>query len=153
MNNQFLIYLVTIINVIAAAGAYSIISLYNFQDHIGRKDRPAFSFWSRDSWIRKYKRVDKGSPISTSLIIARNTWYTRFFKLQYKEAFPGSATIFVMFTDGFHLMQFVFTKCAFAAIAINTPHPLASFVVLCVVWGISFTFFLNIARHESYRKS
>lgn len=64
-------------------------------------------FWEQDSWMRKYKK-DKINTEAYKFEGAPNNWYYRFFKIKYKERFPGSATIFVTLTDGFHLMQFLF---------------------------------------------
>jgi len=57
------------------------------------------SFWGVNSWVRKY---------DSTLPIIRTNWYYRTFKIIYKEHFPGSATIFVWLTDGYHLTQFFF---------------------------------------------
>jgi hypothetical protein len=56
-------------------------------------------FWSKESWTLKYKWK------SVPNMFAPDTWYYRTFEIPYKERFPGSATIFVSLTDGYHLVQ------------------------------------------------
>lgn len=51
-----------------------------------RGQKAGDSFWGERSWWRKYKGLDAT-----------------------KEAFPGSTTIFVFLTDGYHFCQFLFT--------------------------------------------
>src|SRR6478736_5466835 len=63
-----------------------------------RDDVHPDSFWGDRSYNRKYDR---------RMIIAPATWYYRFFEIKYKERFPGSATVFVALTDGYHLMQLI----------------------------------------------
>lgn len=66
-------------------------------------------FWGEHSYLRKYKNPYVDAP---------NNWYYKRFKINYKEAFPGSATCLVFLTDGFHLMQFVMLKCMAIAPAV-----------------------------------
>lgn len=137
--------------IILAAICYAIISLYNFQDRPkGVKETEAFSFWGRDSWVRKYKRPKGFSPISTELIHAPDNWYYKFFKIRYREAFPGSATAFVMFTDGYHLTQWFFIKLIIIAIVIHTGLPVLNFFILWGLWCSMFTISLKHFRNERF---
>ncbi len=89
-------------------------------------------FWGHDSWRRKWKYPTTPAP---------NTHYYKFFKLRYQERFPGSATIFVSFTDGYHLSFSLMVTCACIAVIIPTqfPYPLWSFCLLRLLWGITWT--------------
>jgi hypothetical protein len=78
----------------------------------GKLKTHALSFWGEDSWERKYSAI-KDAP---------DTWYYRFFKIKYKERFPGSATIFVALTDGYHLMQFISHLSLITAFALLTAN-------------------------------
>lgn len=49
----------------------------------------------------------------------KKSWKNKWKIPDEKEKFPGSTTIFVFVTDGYHLMQFIFLNCLFVAIAIN----------------------------------
>jgi hypothetical protein len=61
--------------------------------------------------------------------------YYRAFGIKYKEAFPGSATVFVFLTDGYHLIQWIMTKCVFIAVATS----FVEFLILWAVWSATFT--------------
>lgn len=68
------------------------------------EEKDYFSFWGKNSWVRKYAGNHKNAAILQN--IKQPNWYYRFFKLKYKERWPTSATFTVMFTDGMHLAQF-----------------------------------------------
>lgn len=95
------------------------------------KDSPYKNFLDPSiSWKNKYKDND----------------------LKKSEKFPGSTTIFVAFTDAWHLMQMVFLTSLFAAITLHTPlgSPLIDFLLLRLVFGIVFeTTFTNILHEEN----
>ncbi len=78
-------------------------------------------------------KVEYGPPF------APDTWYYRFFKLKYKERFPGSATIFVAVTDCWHLANSFMVTFVSVGVAFLTPHPVWAFVVLRALWGIAFS--------------
>lgn len=92
-----------------------------------RHDRSLFSgarpdsFFGSKSDIRKYK-YDKQTLRE---VLATGTWYERTFDLDYKEAFPGSTTIFVSFTDGFHFSNFIMRCSLTAAYMLAMTFPLA----------------------------
>lgn len=142
--NPILKFTITIALIIVATYFYTMLSIYFFME----SPRPGkkFSFWGTDSWVRKYKHGG-GSPINTFIQPSPGNWYYKFFKIPYREAFPGSATIFVMFTDGYHLCQWFFIKCIIAAIAINTKAPILIFFLLWAVWCVSFSFYLKQLRN------
>lgn len=72
-----------------------------------------FGFWGTSSDWRKYSFKVKGRKPFDQIITEdpKDNWYYRFNNIKYKERFPGSATVFVLFTDGFHLLQFIFKIC------------------------------------------
>lgn len=102
------------------------------------------NFWETDSWMRKYKQ-DKSITHVYSFVEAPKTWYYTYFKVPYKESFTGSATIFTLFTDGYHLMQFVMKILLAASIALYRPHfGLWDGVIYWLVWSATFHVFYKI---------
>jgi hypothetical protein len=99
-----------------------------------------FSFWGVTSWRRKYDR-ETGPKGGKVLIQAPTTWYYKLFNLKYKERFPGSATVFVALTDGYHLMQFLFLLLISGAIAVHTENWLLWLLIYRAVFGVTFTIF------------
>lgn len=71
-------------------------------------------FWGTQAYRRKYKR-------KPTLTLAPKNWYYTFFKIPYRELFPGSATIFVFLTDGYHLSQAAFKVFLCLTIAMHEP--------------------------------
>ena len=58
----------------------------------------------------------------------------------FKERFPGSTTIFVFLTDGWHLFQFIFLNCLIAGIILWST-PLAwywDFLIISVGFRVVF---------------
>ncbi len=94
-------------------------------------DRDSYGFWGMLSYKRKYELPYVDPP---------NNWYYRFFKIKYKERFPGSATCFVMFTDGLHLTQHFFIISLLGAICTYTPYysHLVNGLVYYAVWLVTF---------------
>ena len=68
------------------------------------------------------------------------------------EKFPGSTTIFVFLTDGWHLFQFIFHTCWQTAIAIQFERWFISFVVIKVVFGVLFQIIYSRIKNRSGRK-
>lgn len=71
-----------------------------------------------------------------------NTWKNKW-KNGYKdqgEKFPGSSTVFVAFTDFWHLMQLIFLNFLMAAIILYKPmvNPLVDFIILSVCLKVTF---------------
>lgn len=56
------------------------------------------------------------------------------------EKFPGSSTVFVWTTDGWHFLQFMYNNCWQLVIAILSPYnPIVSFVIVKIVYSGVFT--------------
>ena len=60
----------------------------------------------------------------------KNKWKWSEDKQTFVEKFPLSSTVLVWTTDAWHLMQMIFHTSWQLAIAINTPNPVLTFVVL-----------------------
>lgn len=76
-------------------------------------------FWDvSTSWKNKYKNGDANQG----------------------PRFPGSTTIFVWLTDGWHLMQMVFLTCMFALIVLHKSHfgLIIDFIIMRAIFGIIF---------------
>lgn len=121
--------MISILCFILAVVAYTISQLA-IQGKIRWNNDDRHSFWGVGSWLRKYAAAP-----------APDNWYYRFFKLEYKERFPGSATIFVMFTDGYHLSQAVFL--ILLCISIATHNLFFNWwidaIIYRVIFGVVFT--------------
>lgn len=64
-------------------------------------------FWKPvESWKGKYRKDSEGA-----LIAAPENWYYNSFDISYKEKFPLSATLFVSFTDAWHLLKTISEAC------------------------------------------
>lgn len=120
------------------------------QLHIHKKGRwidsaGMYSFFGAASYRRKYKsKMIHDSVIGSEPfpVKAPQTWYYKFFKIPYREAFPLSATLLVNFTDLYHLSQMFFKL--FLALSFA---PLTGWIwagVIWVLWGISFTIFYRL---------
>lgn len=118
---------------IALASVCYTISQLQIQGKL-RWAKSSFGFWGYDSWQFKYKRYDHHF-----IMVTRPNWYYKFFEIPYVEKFPGSATVFVRLTDGYHLMQFLSTKFIYAAIAINTSHFWMIFLGTWLSFSVVFT--------------
>ncbi len=111
-------------------------------------NRSTHPFWSPKSWNNKYTQ-----PIEYWPERSRN-WYQRFFGLEYTERFPGSATIFVFLTDGYHLTQFFFLWCITLSLAFAGSHIvggsfkdiLISAVMYRVVWWTCFNVVFTLVK-------
>ena len=93
------------------------------------KFRLKSNFWQ--SWDRKYKEPKEPAP---------TTWYYKLAVLKYKERFPGSGTVFVALTDGYHFSQLLFKLSLVAAVV--SYRPLLGWwdmLIYFVLWGIVFT--------------
>jgi hypothetical protein len=99
------------------------------------EDEKGFDFWGKNSGARKYKRLPNG----TILLPAPTTYYYKLFNLKYKERFPGSATVFVALTDGYHLCQLLFLLLISGAIAVHTENWLLWLLIYRCTFGVIFT--------------
>lgn len=104
-----------------------------------------YTFWGLYSYVLKYKIWPLTGAVSYEH--APPTWYYRFFKIKYKENFPGSATIFVSLTDGPHLMQLFFKLFLILTIVIYEPifNMVWDFIGYFALWGIVFSLTYKIA--------
>lgn len=68
------------------------------------------------------------------------------------EKFPGSTTVFVFLTDGWHLFQFIFHTCWQMAIAIHIDRWLIAFVIIKIVFSLSFQLVYSRIKNRSGRK-
>lgn len=92
-----------------------------------------YSFWGSLSDKRKYK-LHFGSYLP-----APDNWYYKTFGIEHKERFPGSATVFVWLTDGYHFSQFLFIKFLLLAIIFNDyPATIWNFLGCAIVWYGTF---------------
>jgi hypothetical protein len=96
------------------------------------------SFWGKESWILKYAYTENAYQVRT-LIKAPTTYYYKLFNLKYKERFPGSATVFVALTDGYHLCQLLFLLLISGAIAVHTENVILWLLIYRAAFGIVFT--------------
>lgn len=128
-----MIYLATYIGLllIAIAGfSDAIIDTILFHYDISKFKNPKFnqSFWNNTiSWRNKYKNQDEKQGAK----------------------FIGSTTVFVMFTDAFHLFKFIRKICLFSSVAIISfvaENPLQLVFILFIYWiffGLIFSLFFE----------
>lgn len=118
-----------------------------------------YGFWGNQSDKRKYLNTKKDEfakdefmamfPLSyyrTAHHKPFKKWYYTTFNIPYTEAFPGSATIFTLFTDGYHCCQFLFK--AFICLSIVTYSPILGYwdaIIYFVSFGISFSITYKLA--------
>lgn len=89
------------------------------------------AFEDRDSWNNKYKQ-----PLEP----AKKNWYSKLTGIEYKEKFPLSASILVMFTDDYHRWQFYYKVLLCASIVLYNPlFGLWDAGIYFVLWGVTFT--------------
>jgi hypothetical protein len=97
----------------------------------------AVTFWGSHSYQRKYEWAsDELLAFPTK---APTTWYYKLFNLKYKERFPGSATVFVALTDGYHLMQMLFLLLLSASIAFHHDQFWLWLLIYRACFGIVFS--------------
>ncbi|HEY3385784.1 MAG TPA: hypothetical protein VGK46_04700 [Saprospiraceae bacterium] len=126
----------TILSLIAAVLCYSIRELYYHGKLKWQDEKKPFGFWGENSDYRKYKMEDGHT------LPPKDNWYYRFFDIDHLEKFPGSATGFVLVSDGVHLLQTAFKL--FLALSFA---PLTGWIwagVIWLIWGIFFTIFYKI---------
>jgi len=87
-------------------------------------------WWNKDdSWMNKWGEFDP-----------QKGWV---------EKFPGSSTVFVWVTDGWHFLQFMYNNFWQLAIAIQSPYNvLLSFIVIKTVYSGVFT--INYKLYKKY---
>ena len=135
MKTTIEIYQIILIAVAALCHALmEVIALYKVQN----VKRP-YSFFGVESWKRKYAR----HPMSNENIYLTSPrpergfagFYYKIFGIKYKEAFPGSATVFVFVTDFYHLIQWFMTKSIFVVMS----RTWLDFVIIWAVWSVVFS--------------
>ncbi len=88
-------------------------------------------FWNKSqSWQNKY-----AFPLMKGY---KHWYYFGLIKPIYKERFFMSTTVFVAFTDGWHLAQLFFLNSIFLALAINMPNALIGFIIIKILYAITF---------------
>lgn len=95
-----------------------------------RWSKSADGFWGNESDKRKYKRPLKPAPL---------TAYYKYNDLAYVEKFPGSGSIGVFLTDGYHLMQFCFLALISISIGLQFYHWILMSLAARACFGLVFT--------------
>jgi len=99
----------------------------------GKLSKDPASWFGSASWLNKYKKPLQAPP---------NNRYYKLFKILHKERFPGSATIFVTFTDSYHFFQFCFKILLTLSIVFYRPvfgAWLSDALLYFALFGVSFT--------------
>ena len=109
-----------------AAAAYAVQSHYTHHNEV----KDPTSFFGQQSWVRKYKQNLDGTLIKAP----ENNWYYKLFKLQYREKFLFSTSLFVWVTDYWHFCQFIWVNSLFLLYS----HTWWGFAVLWSVWHLTF---------------
>ena len=103
------------------------------------------SFFGKFSWTRKYEKAGPNSFSSSMFELPPNNLYYRFFKIEYKERFPLSATALVFLTDGFHLMQWLAINFFTLSIAFALGDVLITFIWLRLTAALVWWFIFEVA--------
>lgn len=101
-------------------------------------------FFGAASWRNKYKLPFESAP---------KNWYYKLFRIVHKERFPGSTTIFVTFTDGYHLMQSFFKIFLCMAIAFHKPffNWYLDSIIFWLIFGIVFSIAYRLFSRQPQR--
>lgn len=142
MNSLQIFNTIQVIAVILASFTHAImerIALYK----VTKFDDP-YSFLGSESWKRKYKKHPSSNSQMYLTYPAPNNWYYKFFGIRYKERFPGSATVFVFLTDGYHLVQWFMIKAILIAVVADYngetfTFNLWRFFALWITWSAVFS--------------
>jgi len=118
------------------------IKSFRFIENLAEKVR----LWMGESWKNKYKQIKLYGTEDYVFIPAPNNRYYRFFKLKYKEAFPLSATLFVAFTDNYHLISAIISFNLIFLICLYYSH---SFWLFCILF-LSLWMMNKIVFHLTY---
>lgn len=133
---------------IFCAGAfrgYSELVGFHHDDTIFSGKKAPTSFFGSRQYLRKYKVVswrnadlnfflDAGATVQRPL----NNWYYKLFSIRYKERFPLSATMLVVFTDSFHLSNFLMSMSFVTALYFAEGHNLIMIPVYLLAWHTGF---------------
>ena len=113
---------------------------------IFRRAKPV-SFFGSESWLRKFK---PNAEILASgeywAIPAPKNWYYKLIDVMFIEKFPGSATVFVCVTDGFHLFNMLMKVFIVAAIVLHQPneHFIIEIIAYALAWSGGFSISYNL---------
>lgn len=98
-----------------------------------------FSFWGKNSYLRKYQNIHKDKS-KFQVNIPLGNWYYNFFKIRYHEAFPGSATILVFVTDAPHALQLAFKLLIIGSLVMykEIVNPWVDAGIYFLIWQLVF---------------
>ena len=98
---------------------------------LSAEDRFKRVWWNKSqSWVRKWLHGDSTNG----------------------PAFPGSTTIFVWTTDGWHFFQFIFHTCWQIALAMWTPYPIWIFIGTKILFSGVFELLYKALRNYLIKK-
>lgn len=131
----------TLIFWLTAAFFYAILSVLKFRYDISILSKWDSFFNPEKSWRLKYK-VDERD----NLRMAPSNWYYRLFRVKYKERFPGSATIFVGLTDGYHSIQHMMILSLVGAVTVfqGTADTWQEYMITLIAFHFIFVIFHQI---------
>lgn len=116
--------------------------LYRYDQSIFAKLYNQHYFNPVISWQNKYDMT----------VLPDNPWY--YFKLytpKYKERFPYSTTVFVGFTDAWHLTNWIRNRCIDIILFIYIPWYLVIITILARQIGFS-TFYYKLLKAETWQR-
>lgn len=102
-----------------AVVAYAITQLKMHDKLRWTDDNNPFGFWGDVSDRRKYKRVPNTEPMYR-ITGAKVNWYTKLFKIKYREAYLFSSNFLAWTTDGYHACQSIMFLSLSGSISIAT---------------------------------
>lgn len=112
-----------------------------------------YGFFGTNSWERKYKltwlpyfRSDNSASRYVMEQYTGKSQYYRLFNIPWVEAFPGSATIFVSMTDGYHMFQSLFFKSLITSISLLTPNFWLTFAILWCIQVVVMNVLFKIIK-------
>lgn len=98
-------------------------------------DKKPFGFWGKASHVRKYRQSGGYRDV------AFKTTYYKLIGSPWVEAWPTSTWLTVMFTDGYHLMQFLFKLFLIGSLVSykEMVNPWIDMLIYLSIWGLCFT--------------
>ncbi len=126
---------------------------WRYDQSIFRSNKP-YSFFGKDSWVRKYKYRNKFHlkqygevPIDDWQIelaqVTKRVRYHKFFALKYQEKFFGSGTFLVFVTDFFHFTQFLYLTLIVIAVVVAAGWPWWMILILKSIMSSTFQMFFG----------
>src|SRR5688572_33141117 len=101
------------ISLIISIGCYSISQLAQHKK-LRWMSKDPLGFWGEDMDKRKYDYANGGR------LPSKNNWYTRIFRIPFKERWITSTNFTSFATDGYHLMQSIFLASLSLSVALLT---------------------------------